>query len=81
MTFRSSLSPYKSVVTTFLSLVLLSTLKNTVRALDIEFDKITCDQTLPAYVSDGNLQMTCNNGNDSRCSFGTTVAISGVSKW
>ena len=76
MTFRSS----SVVTTTLLSLLVLLSSNTKVNALDIEFDKITCDQSLPAYISEDNMQMTCNNGNDSRCTFGTTVAISGVSK-
>jgi hypothetical protein len=60
---------------------LLVLLQTPTTALDIEFDKVTCDESLPAYVTEGNLQMTCNNGDDSRCTFGTTVAISGYSKF
>jgi len=51
---------------------------STTSALDIEFDKAVCDQTLPAYIYDGNLEMTCDNGMNSRCTFGSNVQISGM---
>jgi hypothetical protein len=61
--------------------LLLSALSTITNALDIEFDKIICDQSLPAYVLEDNVQMTCNNGVDSRCTFGNSVVISGSSKF
>ena len=61
-------------------LLLLSSIATISTALDIEFDKIICDQNLPAYVLEDNVRMTCNNGADSRCTFGESVTISGSSK-
>lgn len=45
--------------------------------LDLEFDSIVCNQSLPAYVH--STSMTCNDG-DKRCTFGSTVTIAGTSK-
>jgi hypothetical protein len=48
--------------------------------LDISFDKIQCDQSLPAYASTDDVRMTCNDGEDTRCSFGQDVMIRGTRK-
>mmetsp|Transcript_28113 Transcript_28113/g.76272 ORF Transcript_28113/g.76272 Transcript_28113/m.76272 type:complete len:271 (+) Transcript_28113:219-1031(+) len=47
-------------------------------ALDIEFDRIECDEKLPAYVSFAEIQMTCDNGANTRCSFGSDVNMKGI---
>ena len=46
--------------------------------LDLQFDKIQCDQSLPAYAADGELSVTCSGSK--RCSFGDTALISGLRK-
>eukprot|EP00536_Pseudo-nitzschia_multiseries_P002553 jgi/Psemu1/283801/fgenesh1_pg.34_\ len=47
-------------------------------ALDIELDRIVCDETLPSYVSVADVQMTCNSGANTRCSFGTDIHLKGI---
>ena len=50
-------------------------------ALDLEFNSISCDTTLPAFAYDGDIQVTCydevNGGSRKRCSLGQQVLISG----
>jgi hypothetical protein len=48
-------------------------------ALDLAFDKIVCDETLPAYAFEDDLQMQCNG--DARCTFGDEALLSGKSKF
>ncbi|KAG7362729.1 hypothetical protein IV203_026089 [Nitzschia inconspicua] len=52
-----------------------------INALDIEFNRITCDQSLPAYVLQDNLKVTCNGGSNTRCTFGETVQITGTMQY
>mmetsp|Transcript_2533 Transcript_2533/g.5520 ORF Transcript_2533/g.5520 Transcript_2533/m.5520 type:complete len:363 (-) Transcript_2533:207-1295(-) len=50
-------------------------------ALDLEFNSIQCDTTLPAFAYDGDIQVTCyddvNGGTRKRCSLGQQILISG----
>jgi hypothetical protein len=48
-------------------------------ALDLSFDKIVCDNTLPAYALEDGLQMQCSG--DTRCTFGDEALLSGNSKF
>lgn len=50
-----------------------------VNALDIEFDKLVCNQSLPAYIYPDTASMTCNNG-QTRCTLGSTINIAGTGK-
>lgn len=67
-------------LTRFLTLLLASVSIGSVRALDISFDRIQCDKSLPAYASTDDVRMTCNDGEDTRCSFGQDVMIRGTRK-
>ena len=69
-----------SSLTRFLTLLLASASIGSVRALDISFDRIQCDLSLPAYASTDDVRMTCNDGEDTRCSFGQDVMIRGTRK-
>ena len=70
------------LIATLLILILSTTyLSNFTIALDIEFDSIQCDTSLPAYALDGDLQMTCDDGSSTKCSFGQDAVISGTSKF
>lgn len=44
-------------------------------ALDLEFDKIECNDTLAAYAYQDDVHMDCSG--DSRCSFGEQALIYG----
>ncbi len=57
----------------------LTLLVNTVNALDLEFDKLVCNTSLPAYIYPDKASMTCNGG-QTRCTFGSAVTIAGTSK-
>ena len=52
-----------------------------VDALDLEFNSIQCDTTLPAFAYDGDIQVTCSDnvhgGTRKRCSLGQQILISG----
>lgn len=47
------------------------------RALDIAFDSIQCDESLSAFASSDDVKMTCDGGDNNRCSFGQEVLIEG----
>jgi hypothetical protein len=53
---------------------------HTINALDIAFSKIVCNQSLPAFVLEDNVSMTCDSGQKTRCTFGSTVQITGSSR-
>lgn len=59
-------------------LLVLSNASFFANALDIEFDRIQCDETLSAYSSFSEIEVTCNDGKDTRCSFGNDVNIKGM---
>jgi len=70
------------LIATLLILILSTTyLSNFTIALDIEFDSIQCDTSLSAYVLDGDLQMTCDDGSSTKCSFGQDAVISGTMQY
>jgi hypothetical protein len=48
-------------------------------ALDLSFEKIVCDETLPAYALEDDVHMLCNG--DNRCTFGDQTTISGNRKF
>ena len=50
-------------------------------ALDIAFDRLQCDESLPVYATSGDIVMTCNDGSSNRCSFGQEANIRGTCKW
>ena len=50
------------------------------QALDIALGGIECDESLPVYASPYNVQITCNDGETDRCSFGQDVMITGTCK-
>lgn len=56
-------------------LLLLLLLAASATALDIAFESITCDQNLPAFAYNGDIQVTCDGSK--RCSLGQSVLISG----
>lgn len=47
-------------------------------ALDIAFDRLQCDESLPVYATSGDIVMTCNDGSSNRCSFGQQANIRGT---
>jgi hypothetical protein len=48
-------------------------------ALDLMFDHIQCDTSLPAYAYEDDITMECSG--EKKCSFGDTALISGNSKF
>ena len=70
-----------SVFPRCLTLVLACAFIDCAQALDIAFDTIQCDQTLPAFASTNDVRMTCNNGESTRCSFGDDVMIRGTREY
>jgi len=44
--------------------------------LDLELRKVTCDESLPAYISQGDISWECSDGG-TRCPMGDTATISG----
>lgn len=69
-----------TTTTTKLVLLFAAGLSSISDALDLEFHSITCDDSLPAYVLQDNLRISCDGGANTRCTFGSTVQISGTSK-
>ena len=63
-----------------LALLLASTYIIFISAIDVEFDRIQCDQSLPVYAEDGDVFMTCNDGSSTRCTFGQDIMIRGTRK-
>jgi len=66
-----------SSLTRFLTLLLSLACIGCAGALDVTFDTIQCDESLPAFALTDNVQMTCNDGESTRCSFGQDVLITG----
>jgi len=64
-------------LTRFLALLLASAFIGSTGAIDIAFDTLQCDESLPAYASPEDVIMTCEEGN-TRCSFGKEVSIRGT---
>lgn len=64
--------------TRFIIMLLASACVSSVGAMDIEFKKLQCDQSLPAYAMADDIQMTCNDGQNTKCSFGQEVNIRGT---
>lgn len=62
----------------FSTLLLASAYISSIGALDIAFDRIQCDQSLPAYASADDVRMTCDDGQNTRCSFGQDAMIRGT---
>lgn len=69
--------PSPSSLTGFLTLLLASARIDRARALDISFNNIQCDESLPVFAVAEEVHMTCNDGESTRCSFGQDVMISG----
>jgi len=66
-----------SSLTRFFTLLLALACIGCAGALDVAFDTIQCDESLPAFALADNVQMTCNDGESTRCSFGQDVLITG----
>lgn len=66
-------------LTRFLALLLASSFIGSTGAIDIAFDTLQCDESLPAYASPDDVIMTCEEGN-TRCSFGKEISIRGTRK-
>jgi hypothetical protein len=49
------------------------------QGLDLELRNVVCDESLPAYISKGDISWTCSDGGTA-CSMGDGVVISGGSK-
>ena len=62
-------------MTKFLTLLLACI--SCVGALDIAFDELYCNKSLPVYATAGDVQMTCNDEQSTRCSFGQDVSLRG----
>mmetsp|Transcript_11125 Transcript_11125/g.26735 ORF Transcript_11125/g.26735 Transcript_11125/m.26735 type:complete len:272 (-) Transcript_11125:109-924(-) len=63
--------------TTFVKLLLAFISVHRGQALDIVLGSVKCDESLPVYAFPEDVQMTCNNGESNRCSFGQDVLIEG----
>jgi hypothetical protein len=50
------------------------------QGLDLELRNVVCDESLPAYISEGDISWKCSDGGTA-CSMGDTVSISGGSKY
>ena len=74
---RRTLSSSTSAASSLLLLFLCS-IPPCTKGLDLQFNKISCDESLPAYASGGEMTVTC--GGESRCTFGDTALISGLCK-
>ncbi len=44
--------------------------------LDVAFDYIQCDTSLPVYAEPNGITMTCNGG-ETRCTFGQNATFTG----
>ena len=77
----SGLSVGQGIFCNLLVLLLASKYIILITAIDVEFDRIQCDQSLPAYAEDGDVFMTCNDGSSTRCTFGQDVMIRGICKF
>lgn len=49
------------------------------QGLDLELRNVVCDESLPAYISEGDISWKCSDGGTS-CTMGDEVMISGGSK-
>lgn len=70
---KSNKGTMKYTIATFLSALCLG------NALDLTFDSLTCDTSLPAYADDNGITMTCNGSN--KCSLGDNSLIMGSCKF
>lgn len=57
------------------SLLLLAVVASVASGLDLEFDSIECDTTLPAFAEANGIVMTCDG--NTRCTFGENATIAG----
>lgn len=65
----------------FFILLLASACIGGARALDIAFDRLQCDESLPVYADSKDIVMTCSDGSSNRCTFGQETNIRGTCKW
>ena len=65
----------------FFILLLASACIGGARALDIAFDRLQCDESLPVYADSKDIVMTCSDGSSNRCTFGQEANIRGTRKW
>lgn len=65
----------------FFILILASACIGGTGALDIAFDRLQCDESLPVYADSNDIVMTCSDGSSNRCTFGQEANIRGTCKW
>ena len=59
-------------------LILSCILVDVTQSIDLELVKLSCDRSLPIYVYDNDVSLTCNG--DSKCTFGEEAYITGTCK-
>jgi len=67
----------QSSLSGFLILLVTSACIGSTGALDISFNRLQCDESLPAFAVTDDVKMTCQNGESNRCSFGQEIRLEG----